>query len=382
MKVSRHALIFGLSYALDIAGKNNLSHSKSTAYLSLMIGRQLGLSDEDLLALYYAALLHDIGVSNEYVLNQHCLLGEQMLKPLPLPQEIPTYVLYHHEYYNGCGLFALKGDNIPLPSQIICFSSSFDDVFGKKRGAFDTNLFKEITEWLEEKKQMHSEKIRTAFETLCEREFFLLNYFNHETRYTLSYTITIGQDVYYGYKDVIKFAECFADIIDRRSPFTSEHSHGIATLAQKAAGHLGYDAQIQNKMYIAGLLHDIGKLHVSAEILHKNGGLNEDERFEINKHTYYTRKILEQIPGLEDIVDWAANHHERVNGSGYPYHIVGTDMSELERVMAICDVYQALTEKRPYRDGLVQSKVWNIIGNMGESGSLDKALIPKLQNIL
>ncbi|MDR1701435.1 MAG: HDIG domain-containing protein [Sporomusaceae bacterium] len=85
MKIYRHALIFGLSYALDIAGKNNLSHSKSTAYLSVMIGRELGFDAKAALSLYYAALLHDIGISTEYVMFGHCTDGAQMLQKLPLP---------------------------------------------------------------------------------------------------------------------------------------------------------------------------------------------------------------------------------------------------------------------------------------------------------
>ena len=85
MNTSRHSLIFGLSYALDIAGKDNLSHSKSTAYLSAMIGREIGLAHETISDLYYAALLHDIGLSNTYDVMQHCIDGANMLKELPLP---------------------------------------------------------------------------------------------------------------------------------------------------------------------------------------------------------------------------------------------------------------------------------------------------------
>ena len=68
-------------------------------------------------------------------------------------------------------------------------------------------------------------------------------------------------------------------------------------------------------MYLAESLHDIGKLDVSTDILHKNGKLMPDEWFEINKHTYCTRKILERIRGFEGIVDLAANHHEKLDGS-------------------------------------------------------------------
>ncbi|MDR1753657.1 MAG: HD domain-containing protein [Eubacterium sp.] len=381
MNVRRHSLIFGLSYALDIAGKNNLSHSKSTAYLSVMMGKELGINGDAELSLYYAALLHDIGISNEYVMYEHCVIGAEMLKKLPLQSEIYEYVHYHHEFYNGSGPFGLSGADIPKAAQIICLASLFDDKFGKMSGNFDLNLFLEVKDWLNEIKDLFSEDILSVFDGLIKQEAFLLNYFNHETKYKLSEKAIIGDEVCYGYEEVLQFALCFADIIDRRSSFTYTHSHGIAKLSRIATEHLGYGTEIQNKMYIAGLLHDIGKLHVSTDILHKNGSLTPEERFEINKHTYYTRKILEQIPELEDVVDYAANHHEKLDGTGYPYHIARERLSELERVMAICDVYQALTEERPYRASLPNEKVWSIIDGMADNGHLDGALVQNLKKI-
>ncbi len=379
MKISRHSLIFGLSYALDIAGKNNLSHSKSTAYLSVMIGRELGFDGNAVLSLYYAALLHDIGISNEYVMFEHCKIGADMLAKLPLPEAVPDYVLYHHEFYNGTGVFNLSGAQIPAGAQVIAFASAFDDYFGKKTEAFTRDLFLEIEKWTDTNRDCFSAEIVGAFEKLLKTEAFLLDYFNHETKYKISQRIVVSDETYYGYDDILKFAECFADIIDRRSPFTFTHSRGIAQLARKAAVTLGYDGAVRDKMYIAGLLHDIGKLHVPVEILHKNGKLTPEERFEINKHTYYTRKILEQIEGFEEITNWAANHHERMDGTGYPYRISGGALGELERAMAVCDVYQALTEERPYRTPLPADEVWRIIDGMADGGHLDGDVVKKLK---
>jgi len=380
INISRHSLIFGLSYALDIAGKNNLSHSKSTAYLSVLIGRELELDENAIMELYYAALLHDIALSNTYEMIPHCVDGEKMLKKLPLSNTIAESVLYHHEYYDGSGLVGLLGQDIPKSAQIICFSSDFDDMFGKSTTFFDYNSFLKVNDWFEKVKPRFSEEITKAFETLIKRESFLLDYFSHETKYTLSDKI-VFDDIFYGYNEVEKFALCFSDIIDQKSPFTFTHSHGIAGLARKATAFLGYDVETQNKMYIAGLLHDIGKMSVSVDILHKNGRLDPDERFEINKHTYYTRKILEQIDGFEEITNYAANHHEKLDGTGYPYRICGEKLSELERIMSICDVYQALTEERPYRKKLPGTKVWAIIDDMCEKQHLDKSLVMKLKQI-
>lgn len=389
MKVSRHSLIFGLSYALDISGKNNLSHSKSTAYLSVLLGREIGINAEDEIDIYYAALLHDIGIGcderdkliiYEIDMKAHCVVGCNMIKKLPLPKKISEEVLYHHENYDGSGPFGLIGEAIPLGAQIIRIADAFDDDFGFI-DIYDRFVYTKIEEWLQVNGALFSETVKQAFRALMEREYFLLDYFNHETKYSLSDKLVMSDDVYCGYEEVEKYANCFADIIDSRCTFTSDHSHGIASLARKTAVALGYDTETQNKMYIAGLLHDIGKLYIPPEILQKNGRLTPEERFEINKHAYYTRKILEQIEGFEEIVDFAANHHERMDGAGYPYHMSGSSLSELEKIMAICDVYQALTEERPYRANLPVEKVWNIIDEMAEKKHLDEALISKVKQI-
>jgi putative nucleotidyltransferase with HDIG domain len=304
-----------------------------------------------------------------------------MFLSLPLPEHLAKLVYYHHEYHDGSGIFGLAGDEIPEGAEIICFSSAFDDLFGKYEGDYTHTLYLSVLDWLEDNRAKFSAWLIGAFERLVRREHFLLDYFNRETKHALSENVAISDDTVYGFDDVEKYALCFADLIDRRSPFTFTHSHGIARLAEKAALALGYSPEQTRVMYISGLLHDIGKLHVSTDILHKPGKLSPPERFEINKHTYYTRKILCQVKGFEIITEYAANHHERLDGTGYPYHLTGERLSEPERVVAVCDVYQALTEERPYRAPLPREKVWAIIRGMAADNHLDKALAAQLEDV-
>jgi len=342
-----------------------------------MIGRKLGFNDEQITELYYSALLHDVALSTTYDMVQHCIDGKEMLSKLPLPGNIAEIVYYHHETNDGTGIFRTPPEDVPVSAQIICFASCFDDKFGKKSDRFDMDLFTEVSEWFNRHKKHYSDDIVAAFEDLLKYESFLLDYSNQETKFKLSDKMIIDDDVSYNCEDITKFARCFADIIDKKSPFTYTHSLGIAEHAKLFAAHLGYDKVTQDTMYIAGLLHDIGKLDVSVDILHKNDKLSPEERYEINKHTYFTRKILEQIEGFENIVEYAANHHEKMDGTGYPYRIPGERMSELERAMAICDVFQALTEERPYRVSLSHDRVWEIIDGMAERGHLDASLVVK-----
>jgi putative nucleotidyltransferase with HDIG domain len=380
MEINERSLIEGLSYALDVAEKNYFSHAKHVAYTSFMIAKELKLSKEQQKDIYYAALLHDIGVSNSSSIEDHCLVGRDIIKNLPIKNIISEYVFYHHEHVNSTGPFQLKGEQIPLPAQIICLADLFDTSF---RGQEKWNLavFNEIRDWMNNIQALFDPKILTMLQKLIEKEYFLLDYFNYDFNNILSRRIEI-QENYLDFEGIKGFALAFSEIIDRRSPFTYRHSVGIADLVSKITKELGYDCEVQNKMYVASLLHDVGKLAISNDILDKEGKLDEKERYEINKHTYYTRWILEQIDGFEEITEFASNHHEKLNGHGYPLHLYGDQIGELDRIMTICDIYQSLTEERPYRKQMPIQKVWAIIDEMVERNDIDGVLVCKIKTIL
>ncbi|WDC84685.1 HD domain-containing protein [Caloramator sp. mosi_1] len=123
-------------------------------------------------------------------------------------------------------------------------------------------------------------------------------------------------------------------------------------------------------MEIAALLHDIGKLSIPNSILDKNGKLTPDEMQIMRSHTYYTRFILSKIEGFEEITEWASNHHEKLNGRGYPLGLVADELSLESRIMAICDIYEALTADRPYRAGMRPEDAFKIIETMIEAGEV------------
>ncbi len=380
MKIKERSIIEGLSYALDVAEKSYVSHSKHVAYICAMLAKELGMKKEEQTDLYFAGLLHDIGVGNSYTMQDHCVLGRELVLQLPVNNKIADYVYYHHELYNGTGPFGIAGEDIPLEAQIICFANSFDIMFSNihKLSADD---FLDIKRWLEETRELFNPKLTEAFSELIKKEYILLDYFNNEFNTILKIRIDVNGSVL-EYDDVKNYANIFSKIIDNRSPFTYRHSVGIANLAYKITSELGFDDEIQNKMYISALLHDIGKLAVSNDIIDKPGKLDDKERFEINKHTYYTRWILSQIEGFEDITEFASNHHEKLNGKGYPLQLKENEIAELCRIMAICDIYQALTEDRPYRENMPIEKVWSIIDSMVEKCELDPVLVDKVKVIL
>ena len=147
------------------------------------------------------------------------------------------------------------------------------------------------------------------------------------------------------------------------------------------AKHYAYDTEKTEKLYLAGALHDIGKLLVKIEVLEKPGRLEETEYRHIQSHAYETYRLLSKINGLEEVRDWASYHHEKLNGKGYPFGKTANELSEEMRLLACLDIYQALTEDRPYKAGMPHAKAIGILMEMAEKGELDQTIVEEMDKV-
>jgi putative nucleotidyltransferase with HDIG domain len=153
----------------------------------------------------------------------------------------------------------------------------------------------------------------------------------------------------------------FAQVIDAKSPYTFNHSIGMCAASIEIAAGMGLDPATVTMVRRAALLHDIGKLSVPNTILEKPGALNDREWGVMKMHPVYTRMILENISGFNRLAFVAAAHHERLDGTGYPEGLRATQLSGPARIVAVADVFQALSESRPYRQGLPPETVFSIM---------------------
>lgn len=159
----------------------------------------------------------------------------------------------------------------------------------------------------------------------------------------------------------LNLARLLSTIVDMKSPLTYQHSIKVGELSSFIGKQMHLDKKTCNRLHLAGLLHDIGKINVRDCILNKNGKLSSDEYRRIQAHATDTRGILRSIIIDSNVVAWAAEHHERLDGSGYPMHKTGEQLTLQSRIMAIADVFQALCQKRSYRDGVHIQDVLKII---------------------
>jgi putative nucleotidyltransferase with HDIG domain len=181
---------------------------------------------------------------------------------------------------------------------------------------------------------------------------------------------------------LLHISKVFANIIDAKSPYTAYHSLDVGMLSHFIATKMKLESEICTKIEIAGLLHDLGKLHIPDELLNKKSPLTDDESDVIKTHVYATYKILSKIKGMEEITQWALQHHEKLNGTGYPNHCEQKTISLPARIVAVADIFQALAQRRPYRTNLEPLKILELIQGKVIAGEIDSDVVAIVEKYL
>lgn len=401
MEIDIIGLLNAFSYALDCVEAElvhvTTRHGKRVAYISVCMAENMGITGDELTDLAACALLHDNALL-QYIQEEfrkgaeeqtdksmtpkqvamHCVYGEKNLKNYPFHTDVTNVILYHHENADGSGPFRKTWEETPLFARMIHLADKVD-TFCKT----DT-----LTEEIWEKTKNYILKYRgRKFDEEC-TEYFLQS-FGKERFFRLASEELeeyLWKDVphrkeYYSYEALRKLADLFAGIIDYKSEFTGRHSLGVAAKAAEITEYMGYDRETVEKMYFAGALHDIGKIIVGNDILEKPARLTEEEFAHMKDHAACTYMLLSGIEGMEEIRDWAAFHHEKLDGSGYPFGKTAEELSEPERIMACADIYQALVEDRPYKKGMDHEKACSIMNDMAERNWIDPNIVHCIQKM-
>lgn len=170
----------------------------------------------------------------------------------------------------------------------------------------------------------------------------------------------------------------FAQIADTRSAASFAHSVGVARVAVSIAKLMGLEPKSIKLLERAALVHDIGKIGIRGAVLEKSDALTFDEWSDIRRHPRYTKEILGKIPGFDEISAIAVAHHEKLDGSGYPYGLTASELSLPARILAVADIYDALLSLRPYRQPLGRDEAL-VVMNREAPGALDQACLNALE---
>jgi HD-GYP domain-containing protein (c-di-GMP phosphodiesterase class II) len=393
--------LMAVSFALDFVEMDVLgvtsNHGKRTAYISLQIASELGLSAEELHDIAALAILHDNGISEKTLhdkflddesttisaksierIKEHCTIGEDNIESYPFLTNPKDVIKYHHEKFDGTGFFGLKGGETPLMSQIIHIADVLEMNFDFEK----SNLYvrkKAIEFACEQKNKMFSAIIVDAFCNVASREQFWSGLKDDLIKHELKKS-TPEYSMELSFKEIRNITWVFSKIIDAKSKYTQRHSKDLSEKVASMAEYYNLEEEEKMKLIIAADLHDIGKLAVPNDILDSPSKLTNEEFQVIKKHPYYTRVALQEIRGFEDITEWASNHHEKLNGQGYP---IGKNKDELDfnsRLIACLDIYEALIEDRPYRDGLNHEAAITILKNMKDACFIDSKIVEDINH--
>jgi HD-GYP domain-containing protein (c-di-GMP phosphodiesterase class II) len=393
MKIYINDMLYALSGALDSVEAEIFGikshHSERVAYVAMKIGKAWGYSEQELLHLAAAAVLHDNALT-EYIslkrrtdvssdtllpsaelLKIHCDMGEKNVQILPFYDKIRHAVLYHHENADGSGPNGLTCSETPAFAQLIHFADQLDNYFTLDE--VDAARHEEIHAYAERYKgSFFSEEICRTFHEVFPQAIHQ-DLYNEGARTLLHAELKhIAEE--FTNEELRGIATMFARIVDYKSHFTCNHSLGIANKAQQMGEFYGYSSDVCTKLYLAGAFHDIGKLTISNDILEKPDRLTGEE-YEIMKgHALASWKILRRMQGMENVTACACMHHEKLDGSGYPFGKNGQELNKNQRLLACLDIYQALVENRPYRKGMSHNEAMEVLHDMGRKGFIDEAI--------
>lgn len=150
----------------------------------------------------------------------------------------------------------------------------------------------------------------------------------------------------------LSFAAALVQTLEESDQYTAGHSKAVAIYTRDIAERMGLPDDEQERAYLCGLVHDIGKIGLPASLLNKEGRLTLEERREMEKHSEIGERILRKVDAYADVATIVRHHHERMDGEGYPDRLSGDDIPIISRLIGVADAYNAMTSDRPYRQAM------------------------------
>jgi putative nucleotidyltransferase with HDIG domain len=377
MDISLQLSIKFINELIKIVSPALVKHMERTAIVAMELCDYLELSKEQQKNVYIAALLHDIGELIDIRTREY---GD-------FHSNNELHQRYTYNMLNGLDIFeqtkaiaytrrAGYEDKHQQEKAILSFCDRFE---------YDLRLYPEnlascsedICNGFAERYSDFPAEFYDFLNTVSQREYF---WFRLQTD-NIPRVVNVISPIKVIHLDIDDFQQIctlIARIVDTHSGFTAAHSMTVGLVARELAYYSGMTSYDQQRIEIAGYLHDIGKLYVPISLLEKKSALSRKEYSMLKEHSYKTAEILSVVAELGEIAAWAANHHERLDGSGYPYHLNRIYLDIPSRIVAVADFFTALTEVRPYRGPLSIQDALDIMDKAVEDGSIDGEIVALL----
>jgi putative nucleotidyltransferase with HDIG domain len=412
-------VLAGLSYALDLTEGQREGHAIRSCLIGMRIARALQLPSDQQSALFYALLMKDLGCSSNAarfavlfgaddqrvkadlkttdwpraldafrfvarnvapgqfwlkrafqllgvltrgpegardVVLTRCERGADIARMLGLQDDTVQAIRALDEHWNGAGQpYALRGDRIPPLARILGLAQTAEVFFT----TYGVDSAYEMA--VARKGSWFDPAIVDAFLAFRSDSDFWRGLSDGDAQAQLAHVEPADRITVADSDRLDRVAEAFALVVDAKSPWTFQHSRGVAATGVAMAGVMGYPVEQVREIRRAALLHDIGKLGVSSLILDKPAALTDQEFAIMRRHTVATREILVRTGCFRHLAGAAASHHERLDGSGYDLGLNRSELPMLTRVLCTADVCDALRASRPYRSGMPVERVLDIM---------------------
>lgn len=382
-------LVSPLAKTFDLMNPVLGDHGLQVAYLAMRMAEELDWPPWRRREAGIAGALHDIGAFSlaerlellEFETTDegvHARAGYLLLRDFKPFERIAETVLYHHLHWeNGAGRHS-DGKAVPESSHLLHLADRTAVLLRKELPVL--GQIPEIRASIRERSgSWFVPAYADALLRLCDRDYIWLEIASGAMGASLRRSLgmeTIDTDI----SELLDFSRLVCRVIDFKSEFTATHSSGVAAVGKTLASLVGFSRKECMMFEIAAYLHDLGKLAIPSEILEKRERLTPDEWNVMRTHVFYTYQILDPIEVLRLVASWSSLHQERLDGSGYPFHVREDELPLGARLMAVADVFTGITENRPYRPGMPREEALGVLRGMADRGELDRPLVSLLES--
>jgi HD-GYP domain-containing protein (c-di-GMP phosphodiesterase class II) len=381
-------LLFSVSEVMDMSDDSLVDHQMRTAFIAGEMAHAARLDYGATERLTVAALLHDIGalspeekisahIFEDLLPETHCERGGKLFREAYWLAPSAQIVEWHHTpiaEHQRLGR-TLAEDDV-LAAQILFAADHLERAIRREiyilhqRDGLERRI-RELTG-----AEIHSDVLGLFLEASESEHFWLKMVSKHLATHMREENLL--RSICADDETLQSIVRVFKDMTDFRSRFTATHSVGVASCAQAIARKMAFSGSDLQDIYLAGMMHDIGKLVVPNSILCKPASLTPEEFDVIRQHPYFTRTILGGVRGFEQIAEWAGSHHERLNGEGYSRHLDRNQLDLGAKVIAVADVATAIAECRPYRGPGEKETILRELQMMAAKNELEPLIVTAL----
>lgn len=387
MQIDFGQFIHALSDTIDLVGVDEIQHGKRVGFMALECARVMGLKQRQHLDLCRLGLLHDCGVSSTRVHKKlvdeldwtesqhHCRLGAERLCRFAPLRRFAEPIRYHHTRWDQLDRLPLD-EEVKFAANLIFLLDRVDALVAMTGRNNRLMVRDQICDTIGRYRDSYFRPdLVEVFLAAAEKEAFWITQQPEHLRSHLQQYCSMPDTLMLNTEQLAAMAMIFAEIVDAKSPYTAEHSLGVTRLAGHLGQRCGLAEDVVARMRVAGLLHDLGKLQVPDRVLEHTGHLEGEHLALMRHHSYVTQTILGRIRGLEQISLWAANHHEKLDGSGYPFRKRGDEIDLVSRIIIVADIFQALAQNRPYRRPMAVAAIVELLERQVADHKLDRHVV-------